>query len=743
MSKIICARAAKTTRSSAPLLALLALAAFLPASAEAAIDYYGWLDPSDPTTWVLGTQARVGYVESGSGGSGTLIVDGGSDLLSGALYIAQDSSVTGSVTITGAGSTLTSNDNTYVGYRGNGSLTISDGAVVNGAGCSIGDYGTGAVTVSGGATWTNSGDYDQLSVGNYGTGTLNISGESTVTGASLLIGSVSGSSGSVTVSGAGTSLTTTSLYDGITVGLSGNGTLSITTGGTVSSAMVVVGVGEGSGSVEISGSGSTLTASSLFYVGAGFGDIPGTGATVEISDGGTVVSNNTDPYDAALIGYGSCSGQLSISGSGSSWTNHNDMIIGVMNEGTVTQTGGLVSNAGTIYISGDGYDTGTGTYNLEGGTLAIQGGIVDGGGTAAFNFGGGTLRADAAFSSSINMTMTGTGGNGTVDSNSYDVALSGNLTGAGGITKTGTGALTLTGANTYTGVTTVQEGSLVLGLNAHNPVFNNGGADVQAAGKLVFDYAGGSTPITSVRGNLFSGKIFSSDATGSHGLGYADDGSSQVRVEYALYGDSDLDGAVDGLDLTVAIGSYTGSSGTGKIWADGDSNYDGAVDGLDLTTAIGNYTGSVASTTAALLAASSADVAELIYDPTTGNVKLDAGDGTIVSFYLKNAVGGDDFITDDVNFPFNGMLHEASATVISDTDGTYVGFTGEWDLGDIFVTGLDEESLSAWLTTAVYTVGLGSGTQSFNLTVVPEPGTLALLACGLFGILAYAWRKRK
>jgi hypothetical protein len=45
-------------------------------------------------------------------------------------------------------------------------------------------------------------------------------------------------------------------------------------------------------------------------------------------------------------------------------------------------------------------------------------------------------------------------------------------------------------------------------------------------------------------------------------------------------------------------------------------------------------------------------------------------------------------------------------------------------------------------------IGMGNGggrmlVDNFTLTGVPEPSTLALLATGLFGLLAYAWRKRR
>jgi hypothetical protein len=45
-----------------------------------------------------------------------------------------------------------------------------------------------------------------------------------------------------------------------------------------------------------------------------------------------------------------------------------------------------------------------------------------------------------------------------------------------------------------------------------------------------------------------------------------------------------------------------------------------------------------------------------------------------------------------------------------------------------------------------FTYDYNSGTTQntvFSISLVPEPSTFALLGCGLFGLLAYAWRKRK
>ncbi len=176
----------------------------------------------------------------------------------------------------------------------------------------------------------------------------------------------------------------------------------------------------------------------------------------------------------------------------------------------------------------------------------------------------------------------------------------------------------------------------------------------------------------------------------------------------------------------------------------GDTDLDDDVDNSDLITAFGNFTGPGEEATMAPLSGNP-DVADLIYDPASGNVRLDASEAAgevITGFVLKNDAGGDEFVTGVVDFPFAGAFRTDLPTEISNTDGMMEGFSGIWDLGDIFVPGLDETSLSAWLTKATYVGALGTGVHTFDLTVVPEPSTFALLLCALAGLAAYARRRK-
>jgi fibronectin-binding autotransporter adhesin len=133
--------------------------------------------------------------------------------------------------------------------------------------------------------------------------------------------------------------------------------------------------------------------------------------------------------------------------------------IGQDGKGIFTQRGG--TNTASHGVSLGSGVTGDGTYNLEGGTL-ITNGIATYFGKTAFNFGGGTLKASAAFWTAVPMTLTHIGGDANVDTTSGDIRLYGILSGSGGLKKLGTGTLSLFAGNTYGGDTTVSAGRLNL-----------------------------------------------------------------------------------------------------------------------------------------------------------------------------------------------------------------------------------------------------------------------------------------
>ena len=223
-------------------------------------------------------------------------------------------------------------------------------------------------------------------------------------------------------------------------------------------------------------------------------------------------------------------------------------------------------------------------------------GVDVGASTAA----GGTLQASAAFAATVPLTLTGSGGSANINTNGYDVALSGALSGSGGFNKLGPGTLTLSGANSYMGLTSVQAGTLWLGTTAaENPIFSLGGVDIQG-GSLVLSYSGLSPAITiaSILATGYkqdfaagSGEIFSSTAaTNGSTLGWADNGSNAIRIMATLPGDANLDGQVDINDLTIVLSNFgTTSTVLGAVWSQGDFTYDGKVDINDLTIVLSNF----------------------------------------------------------------------------------------------------------------------------------------------------------
>jgi autotransporter-associated beta strand protein len=135
--------------------------------------------------------------------------------------------------------------------------------------------------------------------------------------------------------------------------------------------------------------------------------------------------------------------------------------IGASGNGVFAPSDGTHSVSDSLFV-GD-LASGSGTYNLSGGRLDLStSGLTQGIGTAVFNFGGGTLGASAPWSSSLDMTLTGSRGNSIVDTTGGDISLSGNLSGGGSLAKVGGGTLVLSGSDSYTGGTIVEAGTLIL-----------------------------------------------------------------------------------------------------------------------------------------------------------------------------------------------------------------------------------------------------------------------------------------
>ncbi len=287
--------------------------------------------------------------------------------------------------------------------------------------------------------------------------------------------------------------------------------------------------------------------------------------------------------------------------------------------------------------------------------------------------------------------------------------LTGDITGAGGLNKTGNGRLILAGTNSYAGTTNIAAGVLEIG---------NGGAtgslgagNVTNAGALKFNRTG-----TLNVPNIISGAgTVEHNGAGTTILAGVNTytGSTTVNAGVLM-----VNGSISGSTTTVNLnGTLSGTGILGTVVINGGSLAPGASPGV-LNT--GNLTLNGGSLTVEL----NGTTVGTLYDQlnVTGSVTLQSNTALAINFGYTHGVGDSFTIinNDALDAISGGGLFTFAGTPLS--DGALFS-----DFGD--------------LTSLMIDYTGGSNNNDVVLTVVPEPGSLVMLMGGL-AILTGARRRR-
>ena len=362
----------------------------------------------------------------------------------------------------------------------NSSLNVQSGATLDLAGYSqtIGSLsGAGVVTnsVSAPVTLTVGGDNSSttfsglisdigaagsLQLEKIGTGTFTLTGANTYVGGTLVQGGelVVGASGAlgtgpVTIAAGGAvqfGTATTSLSNPIV--LSGSGVQTIDTG---SQTVTLSGAITGAGALGKIGSGELiLTGADTFTGGVNLGaGTLGVAAGGALGSGAVTMSPGTGlQFTGGNLGLANA---IALNGAGNysfdTGANTDGLSGAISGAGTLKKLG-----SGTLILSGA--NSFTGAIDVTAGTLAIDGASALGAG--AINLSDGTTLQSLVGSLDITNAVALLGPDPTIDTGAGTVTVTTPITGAGALTKLGTGSLILTATNTYTGGTNVNVGTL-------------------------------------------------------------------------------------------------------------------------------------------------------------------------------------------------------------------------------------------------------------------------------------------
>jgi T5SS/PEP-CTERM-associated repeat protein len=351
----------------------------------------GALNVNSSTFTVTGSDTANAALIVGNSGNGILNISAGAQLMltgsSGNAILGHNAGASGTALVTGAGAKWPIANNLFVADSGTASLTIQNGGSVNQTGSDSNavvafESGShGSATVDGvGSTWTIQSDLD---LGRLGAGDLTISNGGTVS--SLLdvdLGDGQGAVGTATVQGAGSAL---NVSDQLVLGGLGGSSLTVASGGQVHCANGLIGGGESAGAVVGSG-GMTVTGAGSIWSVSGEADIGVLGhGTLTISSGGTV----TDGQAQIAVNIGSV-GNVMVNGSGSSWNNGVFLNVGGAGNATLTISAGGQVTSGKGSVGSINGGTGLATVTGAGSLWTITKQLTVGGssGTLAIDLGG-------------------------------------------------------------------------------------------------------------------------------------------------------------------------------------------------------------------------------------------------------------------------------------------------------------------------------------------------------------------
>jgi fibronectin-binding autotransporter adhesin len=491
-------------------------------------------------------------------GNGTLKVLGGT-ATSDKTYIGRNLDGDGRAQIHGG---LLASKDAFIGYEGLGSLDITGGYMTS-RNCFVGYLadGRGTATMSGG-TWATSGSL-YVGVASLETATVTVRGGSMMA-STASVGFNAGSRGSLVLNGG------TFSAGSVFVGLNGDGALAVN-GGIATGTASFIGYGAGStGVVEV----SSGTWSSKAHLHVGF---DGTGSLN--LRGGSVVSTN------GYIGYG-YAGRGSVSVSSGTWSTTN-LVVGGSGIATLD-----ITDSGVVDVSSS---LSVGNF----GSIAVRP--------------GGTLRFEVLPASISSMPTSITNDGSIIAGSASDFGTLPALSGHGILRKRGDGRLTIPKADSFRGTVEVETGSLFLGegYETVGPVIHIGLADIAPSAHLmlgnetIVDHltlrAGASLEISTfmpvtVMGGLTRTSLRDALASTGRGIssllnyptGWLDNGDGSFTLACALPGDTNLDGAIDILDIGDFISAGQFNSENAVSWSGGDFNHDGLVDIIDVSLLVSN-----------------------------------------------------------------------------------------------------------------------------------------------------------